>query len=107
MRFRRPKVAMTTDVSKMYREVIIPEDQRDLHRFLWREDRVQPIHEYRMTRVPNDTINIRYFGLVVCSALNMALRRNVLDHQQEYPQAAKVAHGVALYVDDGLVAVLG
>ena len=32
----------------------------------------------------------------------MALRRNVLDHQQEYPQAAKVAME-SFYVDDGLV----
>ena len=95
MRFRRPKVAMTTDVSKMYREVIIPEDQRDLHRFLWREDRVQPMHEYRMTRLT--------FGISASSfAANMALRRNVLDHQQEYPQAAKVAME-SFYVDDGLV----
>ena len=62
MRFRRPKVAMTTDVSKMYREVIIPEDQRDLHRFFL-EGRSRATY----ARVPNDTINIRYFGLVVCS----------------------------------------
>ena len=95
MRFRRPKVAMTTDVSKMCREVIIPEDQRYLHRFLWREDCVQPIHEYRMTRLT--------FGISASSfAANMALRRNVLDHQQEYPQAAKVAME-SFYVDDGLV----
>ena len=76
VRFRRHKVAMTTDVSKMYRGVIIPEDQRDLHRFLWRGDRVQPIGEYRMTRLT--------FGVSASSfAANMALRQNVLDHQQE------------------------
>ena len=31
----------------------------------------------------------------------MALRQNVLDHQREYPQAAKVAMEL-FYVDDGL-----
>jgi len=95
IRFRRHKVAMTADVSKMYREVIIPEDQRDLHRFLWRGDRAQSIGEYRMTRLT--------FGVSASSfAANMALRQNVLDHQLDYPQAAIVALE-GFYVDDGLV----
>ena len=33
---------------------------------------------------------------------NMALRQNVLDHQHDYPQAAKVAMDSS-YADDGLV----
>ena len=54
LRFRSFKVAMTTDIGKMYREVMIPEDQRDLHRFLWRKDGTQPIDEYQMTRLTFD-----------------------------------------------------
>ena len=42
VRFRLHKVAMATDVSKMYRAVLLSEDQRDLHRFLWREDCKNP-----------------------------------------------------------------
>ena len=43
------------------------------------------------------------FGVSASSfAANMALRRNVLDYQQEYPQAAEVALE-SFYVDDGLV----
>ena len=38
LRFRQHRVALTTDVSRMYRAVLLPEDQRDLHRFVWRED---------------------------------------------------------------------
>ena len=37
-RFRKFRIAMTTDVSRMYRAVLLPEEQRDLHRFVWRDD---------------------------------------------------------------------
>ena len=95
IRFRLRRVAMATDVTKMYRAILLSEDQRDLHRFLWREDCNQPIRDYRMTRLT--------FG--VCAspfAANMALRPNALDHQLEFPRAAK-ATLESFYVDDGLV----
>ena len=97
LRFRCFKVAMSTDVSKIYRGVIFPEDQWDLHWFLWREDRVQSIDEYWMTQLT--------FGVSASSfTANMALRQNVLDHQHEYmyPQAAQVAVE-SFYVNNGLV----
>ena len=86
---------MTTDVGKMYRAVLLTEDQRDLHWFLWREDRTQPICDYQMTRLT--------FGVCASSfAANVALKQNALDYQQKYPQAAN-ATLEAFYVDDGLV----
>ena len=36
--FRKYRVALTTDVSQMYTAVLLPEHQRDLHRFVWRKD---------------------------------------------------------------------
>ena len=33
LRFRNFKIAMTTDVSRMYHAVLLTEEQRDLHRF--------------------------------------------------------------------------
>ena len=43
------------------------------------------------------------FGVSASSfAANMALRQNVLNYQQQYPQAAIVAFE-GLYMDDGLV----
>ena len=38
LRFRRYKVTLTTDVSCMYLVVRLPDYQKDLHRFVWRED---------------------------------------------------------------------
>ena len=94
IRFRRHKIAMTTDVSKMYRAILLSKEQRDLHRFVWREDRTQSLRDYRMTRLT--------FGVSTSPfTANMALKQNALDFQQEYPQAAQAALN-CFYVDDGL-----
>ena len=37
LRFRRHRVLITADVSRMYRAVLLPERERDLHRFVWRK----------------------------------------------------------------------
>ena len=77
LQFRKFKVALTTNVSCMYREVRLPNNQKDLHSFVWREDPKQPMVDYRMTRLT--------FGLSASSyAANMALRQNALDHSESH-----------------------
>ena len=49
--FRRHKVALTTDVSRMYCTVLLPNSQCDLHRFIWREDPEWPLVGYQMARL--------------------------------------------------------
>ena len=51
LRFQCHQVALTTDVSRMYKVVLLLEHQRYLHRFVWREDPQQPNNDYRMTRL--------------------------------------------------------
>ena len=51
LRFRRHKVALTTDVSRMYCAVLLPKTQRNLHHFVWREDPDRPLVDYKMTRL--------------------------------------------------------
>lgn len=94
LRFRRHKVALAADVSRMYRAVLLPEDQRDLHRFVWRDDPRRPLIDYRMKRLT--------FGVSASSfAANMAIRQNALDHEKSHPQAAQAVLD-EFYVDDGL-----
>ena len=38
MRFRTYRIALTTDVSRMYRAVLLTESDKDLHRFVWRSN---------------------------------------------------------------------
>ncbi len=83
VRFRFHQVALTADVSKMYRGVELVLSDRDSHRFFWRTDKEQPLKDYRMTRLT--------FGLSASSfAVNMALKQNAMVHATQYPQAAQI-----------------
>ena len=94
LRFRRHRVALTTDISRMYRAVVLPPDERDLHCFVWRKQNEDLLQDYRMTRVT--------FGVASSSfAANMAVKQNAIDHATEYPLASAVVHE-SFYVDDGL-----
>ena len=49
LHFLKYRIALTTDVSRMYLAVLLLENQRDLHRFVWREDSTLPLKDFRMT----------------------------------------------------------
>ena len=82
LHFRTHKVALTTDVSKMYRAVRLAESDKDYHRFVWRKNKEEPIRDYRLTRLT--------FGVAASSfAANMAIRWNAKELSKEFPQASK------------------
>ena len=94
LRFRLHQIALTADVSKMYRAIELVDSDRDLHRFVWRSDPDNPLQDYRMTRV--------IFGVSASSfAANMSVKRSALDHTVEFPKAANAVE-TAFYVDDCL-----
>ena len=51
VRFRKHTYVLATDVSKMYCAVTLAPEDREYHRFLWRDKPGNPITDYRMTRV--------------------------------------------------------
>ena len=51
IRFRSYRVALSGDVGKMYREVMLCQPDRQLHRFVWRPHPDQPVADYCMNRV--------------------------------------------------------
>ena len=51
VRFRKHPYVLIIDVSKMYRAVTLAPEDRDYHRFLWRDKPCDTITDYRMTRV--------------------------------------------------------
>ena len=51
LRFRTFRVAVSADIQKMYREIMLHPEDRHLHRFLWRPKQVGPIGTYAMNRV--------------------------------------------------------
>lgn len=58
LRFRRHRIALTTDVSNMYRGVELVPADRDLHHFIWRSDCSQGL--------PHDLGHVWYLCLVFC-----------------------------------------
>ena len=91
LHFHMHRVAMTADVSKMYRAVELAPDDKDLHRFVWRSGPAEPLKDFRMT-----------FGVSASSfAANMSLRQNALDLAHEFPLASKAVED-NFYVDDCL-----
>ena len=95
LRFHSHRIALTTDVSQMYRAVQLTESDRDYHRFVWQSHPNEPIREYRMTQV--------MFGVSASTfAANMAVRQNAIDHASEFPLAVEAVFN-SFYVDDGLI----
>lgn len=92
LKFRTYPVAITADISKMYRRVELAEEDRDLHRFVWRPHPSDPLTDYRMTRVN--------FGVAASPYLTLkALQQTALDFGQDHPSASSHVHA-SFYVDD-------
>ena len=94
IRFRNHRIAMIADVSRMYRAILLTEADKDLHRFVWRDDPHEPLRDYRMTRLT--------FGISASSFIaNMCLKQNAIDFGSQYPKAAQEVE-TSFYVDDYL-----
>ena len=94
MKFRSYPIALNADISKMYREVALHPDDKDLHRFIWRATPTGPLLQYRMCRVT--------FGVSASPYLAVrTLQQTARDHGEGYPEAS--AHILQnFYVDDFL-----
>ena len=84
---------MSADISKMFREVSLHPDDRDLHRYVTKDSNGM-IKEHRMTRLT--------FGVSASPFLaTQVLRKLSKDYQVEYPEASELVL-TSFYVDDCL-----
>ena len=92
LKFRTYPVAISGDISKMYREVLLHPEDRHYHRFLWRAEVDQPWQEFMMNRVT--------FGVAASPYLAVkTLQQAAKDFGGDLPQASwHVEH--SFYVDD-------
>lgn len=90
-RFRTHTVALTADISKMYRQVGLQLAERDFHRFLHRDSQ-GVIRPHRMTRL---TFGVSSSPCIATQVLHQA----ATDHQVEFPRAAHALR-TSFYVDD-------
>ena len=98
LRFREKEVAVTADISKMYHRVLIPEEDKHVHRFLWRNletDRLPDIY----------VMNVLTFGDKPAPAMaQIALQKTADEGESINPEAAKTIKD-STYMDDILDSV--
>ena len=92
LRFRLPSIALTADISKMYRAVHLDPKDRDLHRFVWRAQPDGPLVDYRMTWVTFGVSSSPYMAI-------KALQQTAHDFGHQYPVARPLVFD-STYVDD-------
>ncbi|XP_011859184.1 PREDICTED: uncharacterized protein LOC105556702 [Vollenhovia emeryi] len=90
IRFRTYNYVITADIEKMYRQVLLHEDDRRFQQILWRED----------GKVKTYQLNTLTFGVSSSPFLAIrTLQKLAEDEGRAYPNAAKVLKD-DLYVDD-------
>lgn len=92
LRFRRHKVAVTSDIAKMYRQVLIHPDDRIYQKILWRSEPNHPVQEW--------TLNTVTYGMAAAPFLAIrSLRQLAIDEKQHYPEPVRIILS-DFYVDD-------
>lgn len=90
IRFRTYNYVITADIEKMYRQVLMHEDDRQFQRILWRED--GEIKTYQL--------NTLTFGISVSPFLAIRTLQQLADDEGHlYPKSANIIKN-HLYVDD-------
>ncbi|CAG7826059.1 unnamed protein product [Allacma fusca] len=92
IRFRRWRIALTADIIKMYRQILISPSQTNLQRVLWRFNDSEPVGEYKSVTVTFGTASAPFLATqTLCQLAN--------DEGSKFPMAAPVLLKDA-YVDD-------
>ncbi|XP_011859616.1 PREDICTED: uncharacterized protein LOC105557081 [Vollenhovia emeryi] len=92
VRFRFFRVALTADIQKMYRQVLVHPDDRDYQRILWRFDPTQPVEEFRLNTVTYGEASSAFLAINCIYKLAKEAR-------QDFPMASNaLLHQT--YVDD-------
>ena len=82
LRFRLHRIAVTSDVRKMYLMIEIAEEDRDKLRFLWQNEETKEIEVYRNCVLP--------FGLRCSPFLAVGtVQHHLLKYEEEYPELVK------------------
>ena len=92
LRFRGYAIALSSDISKMCREVLLHPEDRALHRFIWKSNQDEEWKEFEMTRVT--------FGVAASPYLAVkTLQQAAEDHGKDSPVAQWHSKN-SFYVDD-------
>ncbi|XP_053964351.1 uncharacterized protein LOC128867266 [Anastrepha ludens] len=92
LRFRLHKYAMTADITKMYRQILVHEDDRNFQLIVWRQDPSEHLQIFRLNTVTYGTAPAPFLAT---RCLQMLSDKN----KAKYPLGSKVIRN-DFYVDD-------
>jgi hypothetical protein len=92
IKFRTYKIALSADIEKMFRQILVNPNHANYQRILWRFDETKPISTYRLLTVTYGT------GCAPWLAIR-TLRKLAEDNKMEYPHISKVIME-NFYMDD-------
>ncbi|GFX26241.1 integrase catalytic domain-containing protein [Trichonephila clavipes] len=81
-RFRRHKFSFTTDIQKMYRQILINPDQQDLQRIIWKHGLDAEILTYRLKTVTYGLSNAPFLAI-------RTLQQLAKDEKSRFPLASE------------------
>lgn len=94
LRFRLPRFVFTTDIQKMYRQVLLHPEDRRYQIIIWRKDQTAPITYYQLNTVTYGTRSAPYLA-------TKCLEKIAKDNMARYPYASQFLLD-NFYVDDGI-----
>jgi hypothetical protein len=92
IRFRLHRIALTTDVEKMFRQILVHPEDRKFQHILWREDFDGPLEDYELNTVTYGTASAPYLA-------QKCIQQLTKDESTKFPLAATVAAEDA-FMDD-------
>ncbi|XP_058448937.1 uncharacterized protein LOC131428894 [Malaya genurostris] len=94
LRFRFPRYVLTTDVAKMYRQILVDKKHSPLQRVFWRTEVTNPVRVLELTTVT-------YGTACAPSLATRALQQLAKDERHRFPTAANIVEE-DFYVDNAL-----
>ena len=97
MRFRKHRYALTADITKMYRQILVNRDQHDLQRILWWDEEFQDQRQYWLTTLTYGTAPASFLA-------TRCLVKLAEDEEKTLPLASRALKN-DFYVDDLITGV--
>ncbi|XP_042911844.1 uncharacterized protein [Parasteatoda tepidariorum] len=92
VRFRKHHIVFTTDIQKMFRQILVEPSQRNLLRLLWKTSEYQPCKTYRLKTVTYGTTSAPFLA-------TRTILQAAKDESERFPLAAEVLERDS-YMDD-------
>lgn len=87
-RFRTYKYALTSDIAKMYRQVLGKPSQLSLQRIIWRQDASEPFQSYELTTLTYGTKTAPYLAVKTLQTLGrhrkFKLSRRIISYKERF-----------------------